>query len=128
MTLKHKNTSRWAKRILKRGLKAHEDGTRDAIMEQLRAHSMLTKKIQNANSSDSEATSSSDEEDENEEDGEGGKGRSRLLSDAKAATFEALQFDEEADAPKTGLFALPFMVSNAIFGTAFPFMKNPRDN
>lgn len=78
-------------------------------MEQLRAHSMLTKKIQNANSSDSEATSSSDEEDENEEDGEGGKGRSKLLSDAKAATFEALQFDEEADAPKTGLFALPFM-------------------
>lgn len=113
MTLKHKNTSRWAKRILKRGLKAHEDGTRDAIMEQLRAHSMLTKKIQNANSSDSEvsSSSSSDEEEENEEAAEAGRGRSKLLAKAKAATFEALQFDEEADVPKTGLFALPFMVS-----------------
>lgn len=115
MTLKHKNTSRWAKRILKRGLKAHEDGTRDAIMEQLRAHSMLTKKIENANSSGSEGSSgSSSSSDEEEEDNEDGRGRSKLLAKAKAKTFEALQFDE-AEAPKTGLFALPFMVSVSTF-------------
>lgn len=113
MTLKHKNTSRWAKRIIKRGLKAHEDGTRDAIMEQLRAHSMLTKKIQSAGFSDSEESSSSSSEEE-EDDKEGTsttKGKSRLLAKAKAATLEALQFDDEAEVPQTGLFALPFMVS-----------------
>lgn len=111
MTLKHKNTSRWAKRIIKRGLKAHEDGTRDAIMEQLRAHSMLTKKIQSAGFSDSEESSSSSSEEE-EDDKEGTsttKGKSRLLAKAKAATLEALQFDDEAEVPQTGLFALPFM-------------------
>ncbi len=67
-----------------------------------------------ANDSDSEVSSSSEEE-ENEEAAGAGKGRSKLLSKAKAATFEALQFDEEADAPKTGLFALPFMVSITTF-------------
>ncbi|KAG0563345.1 hypothetical protein KC19_8G023100 [Ceratodon purpureus] len=110
MTLKHKNTSRWARRILKRGLKAHEDGSRDAIMEQLRAHSMLTKKIQSADFSDSEASSSSSSDEEGDEEAAAtGKGKSKMLAKAKAATFEALQFDEEAEAPKTGLFALPFM-------------------
>ena len=96
---------------------AHEDGSRDAIMEQLRAHSMLTKKIQSANFSDSEgsSSSSSSEEEDNEEAAATGKGKSKLLAKAKAATFEALQFDEEAEAPKTGLFALPFMVSITTF-------------
>jgi hypothetical protein len=78
---------------------------------------MLTKKIQSADFSESEASSSSssDEEEDNEEAAATGKGRSKLLAKAKAATFEALEFDEEAEAPKTGLFALPFMVSSTTF-------------
>jgi U3 small nucleolar RNA-associated protein 14 len=46
MTLKHRNTSKWAKRALKRGLETHvEDGTREAIAEQLRMHAALTRKV-----------------------------------------------------------------------------------
>lgn len=109
MTLKHKNTSRWAKRILKRGLKAHEDGTRDAILEQLRAHSMLTKKVQSATMSSSDESSSEDDKEDDEVGTAGGR-KSKILAKSKAATLEALQFDTEAEIPKSGLFALPFMV------------------
>ncbi|CAM6036547.1 unnamed protein product [Sphagnum compactum] len=111
MTLKHKNTSRWAKRILKRGLKEHEDGSREAIAEQLHTHSMLTRKIQSAKMSSSSEESSSEEEGDEGDEGlaVGGKTRSRLIAKAKMATVLALQGDGEAEIPTTGLFALPFM-------------------
>ncbi|CAK9236735.1 unnamed protein product [Sphagnum troendelagicum] len=111
MTLKHKNTSRWAKRILKRGLKEHEDGSREAIAEQLRTHSMLTRKIQSVKMSSSSEESSSEEEGDEGDEGlaVGGKTRARLLAKAKMATVLALQGDGEAEIPTTGLFALPFM-------------------
>lgn len=114
MTLKHKNTSRWAKRILKRGLQAHaNDGVREAIAEQLQAHNALTRKIHSANMS-----SSDDESSEEEGDGDsplvdpasGLSSRTKLLTKAKAATLSALEGDAEAEIPTTGLFALPFMV------------------
>jgi hypothetical protein len=113
MTLKHKNTSRWAKRILKRGLKEHEDGSREAIAEQLRTHSMLTRKIQSAKMSSSSEESSSEEEGDEGDEGlaVGGKTRARLIAKAKMATVLALQGDGEAEIPTTGLFALPFMVN-----------------
>ena len=44
MLLKHKNTSRWAKRAIKKGL-AHLPGTKEAIAEQLRIGQELRKKI-----------------------------------------------------------------------------------
>lgn len=111
MTLKHKNTSRWAKRILKRGLKEHEDGSWEAIAEQLRTHSMLTRKIQSVKMSSSSEESSSEEEGDEGDEGlaVGGKTRARLLAKAKMATVLALQGDGEAEIPTTGLFALPFM-------------------
>lgn len=108
MSLKHKNTSRWAKRILKRGIKAHEDGSRDAIVEQLRTHSMLTRKIQSAGGSSSEESSS--EEEEAAEAGPAVGRKSEILAKAKVQTLQALQGDGDADVPTTGLFALPFMV------------------
>lgn len=36
LTLKHRNTSRWARRALKRGLSLANDGEREALQEQLR--------------------------------------------------------------------------------------------
>ena len=44
MLLKHKNTSRWAKRAIKKGL-AHLPGTKEAIAEQLRIGQELKRKI-----------------------------------------------------------------------------------
>ncbi|KAG1098192.1 hypothetical protein G6F42_018039 [Rhizopus arrhizus] len=44
MSLKHKNTSKWAKRALARG--TQDEGTRDAIMEQLRRGEELRRRIE----------------------------------------------------------------------------------
>ncbi|OMO81947.1 Small-subunit processome, Utp14 [Corchorus olitorius] len=45
MTLKHKNKSKWARRILERGLNAQDEGTRAAMAEQLNQHALLTRKM-----------------------------------------------------------------------------------
>ncbi|CAI5475091.1 unnamed protein product [Closterium sp. Yama58-4] len=70
MTLRHKNTSKWAKRIIERGMAAKAavggQGTREAIAEQLRTHAMLTRKIHSATIGRGE-----EDEDEEDEDGEG---------------------------------------------------------
>lgn len=127
MTLKHKNSSRWARRILKRGLNASEnDGTRDAIAEQLRTHAALTRKIQSANLSDSDEAST-DSEEEAEDAVSGlileGNGKSKVLAKAKVATLKALEEGEGEDLPTSGLFSLPFMVSTV---RMFPVRKCSR--
>lgn len=117
MTLKHKNQSRWAKRILKRGLKAQDnDGTRDAIADQLRTHELLTRKIHSATLSGSDDDlSSSDESNDDEPTGLVlGKPNSKILAKAKVATLKALEEGEDDEVPKTGLFAIPFMVSELV--------------
>ena len=50
MTLRHKNTSKWAKQALKQGRDNPE--TREAIVEQLKRHEALTRKIRGENSND----------------------------------------------------------------------------
>lgn len=59
MTLKHKNTSKWAKRALARG--ANDEGTRDAIMEQLRRGEELRRRI-DGDDSEEESGEESDED------------------------------------------------------------------
>ena len=44
LLLKHRNTSRWAKRAIKKGLN-NLPGTREAIAEQLRMGAALTQKV-----------------------------------------------------------------------------------
>jgi U3 small nucleolar RNA-associated protein 14 len=56
MTLKHKNTSKWAKKVLKRGLEKHDEGTRAAIAEQLHWNTLLSRKIHSVNESSSNDT------------------------------------------------------------------------
>ena len=45
MLLRHKNTSRWAKRAIKKGI-AHLAGTREKLQEQLRIGQQLKEKIE----------------------------------------------------------------------------------
>ena len=61
MSLKHKNTSKWAKRALARG--TQDEGTRDAIMEQLRRGEELRRRIDGDASEDED----SDEQENDDE-------------------------------------------------------------
>eukprot|EP00897_Mesotaenium_endlicherianum_P003509 jgi/Mesen1/3186/ME000184S02248 len=95
MTLKHRNTSKWARRIIQKGLASRpsgaSDGTREAFAEQLRTHAALTRKMHSASvgrggdgSSDSDSDSGSEsgsgaDEGEEEEDGNNGAGGAQGL-------------------------------------------------
>ncbi|KAL5983692.1 hypothetical protein ACLOJK_017783 [Asimina triloba] len=105
MTLKHENSSKWAKRILKRGLKAQDEGTQAAISEQLHQHALLTRKMNSMKDNSSSDDSSDEDEDEGSTDSEG---PSKLLTRAKEKTLKVME--EEDEMPKTGVLSLPFMV------------------
>ena len=127
MLLKHKNTSRWAKRAIRKGL-AHLPGTKEAIAEQLRIGQELKRKIgiggegaglggggggDDAYGSESETDAS----DASDDDGGGAPGplddavaERRRLARAKMKTLRALEDGESAiEREESGLFALPFM-------------------
>ncbi|XP_077235220.1 U3 ribonucleoprotein (Utp) family protein isoform X2 [Tasmannia lanceolata] len=106
MTLKHKNSSKWAKRILKRGLKTQDEGTRAAITEQLHQHSLLTRKM-NSMKDTSSSDDSSDGDDEVSGSSEGEEA-SKILKKAKEKILKVVE--EEDEIPKSGVLALPFMV------------------
>jgi U3 small nucleolar RNA-associated protein 14 len=84
MTLKHKNTSKWAKRLL--GQEEIDTESRRAINEQLKRHEDLKKKIMGA--SDSEEIEDVEE--------------SELIDQMK-------QEVEESQVPTKGIFAMKFM-------------------
>jgi len=126
LTLKHKNTSRFIRRALKRGgAGPMDEGTKQAVAEQLRLGEELRKKVHRMNagggSSDTDAsdddqmadTSASVSEDDEEDNNGGANGRGQLSSKAKAAALEVLNGrGGEAGGPEVpteGLFALPFM-------------------
>ena len=115
MLLKHKNTSRWAKRAIRKGL-AHLPGTKEAIAEQLRIGQELRRKIgiggerrgDGGNDDDDEGYST--EASSDDDDGGNGEGDDRRrLAKAKAATLRAIQDGEKGAEEEGGLFALPFM-------------------
>ncbi|CAF1916118.1 unnamed protein product [Brassica napus] len=103
MTLKHKNTGKWAKRMISRGLNVKYDGTKAAIAEQLQMNATLSRKMNSMRDG-----SSSDESDDEEElnDGSDEDTPSRLIAKAKEKTLRALEDDE---VPNAGLMSLPFM-------------------
>ena len=104
MTLKHKNTGKWAKRMLSRGLNVKYDGTKAGIAEQLQMNANLSRKMNSMRDG-----SSSDERDDEEElrDGSDEDTPSRLIAKAKEKTLKALEDDE---LPNAVLMSLPFMV------------------
>ncbi|CAN6908627.1 unnamed protein product [Brassica oleracea] len=103
MTLKHKNTGKWAKRMLSRGLNVKYDGTKAAIAEQLQMNANLSRKMNSMRDG-----SNSDERDDEEElrDGSDEDAPSRLIAKAKEKTLKALEDDE---LPNAVLMSLPFM-------------------
>ena len=107
LTLRHKNTSRWARRALKRGMAVMDDGTKQALGEQLRISEALKRKVEMADASEeSESESSSlSDGDAGADDG----GAPPKSAKAKAAVLRELEEDPEAALPEKGLFALPFM-------------------
>ena len=132
MLLKHKNTSRWAKRAIRKGL-AHLPGTKEAIAEQLRIGQELKRKIgiggegfdgegsddANERGSETDASDASDDDDDERR----GRGSGALtdavaerqrLARAKTKTLRMLQDGEKtlenaSGEEEGGLFALPFM-------------------
>lgn len=108
LTLKHKNSSKWAKRILKRGLNVQDEGTRAAITEQLHQHALLTRKM-NSMKDSSSCDDSSDEDDADDISDISDKDRAlKLLEKAKEKTLGVLE--EEDEVAKSGVLSLPFMV------------------
>ncbi|KAL0668887.1 hypothetical protein Bca4012_031591 [Brassica carinata] len=103
MTLKHKNTGKWAKRMLNRGLNVKYDGTKAAIVEQLQMNANLSRQMNYMRDG-----CSSDERDDEEElrDGSDEDTPSRLIAKAKEKTLKALEDDE---LPNAVLMSLPFM-------------------
>ena len=102
MTLKHKNTSKWAKRILKRRLSVQDEGTRAAIAAQLQQNALLTRKM-NSMKDDSSSEGNSDDDDDDENDLE-----AKILNRGKEKILKVLEEDKEI--PNSGVFSLPFMV------------------
>ncbi|KAI7744563.1 hypothetical protein M8C21_012837 [Ambrosia artemisiifolia] len=108
MTLKHKNTSKWAKRIKKRGFDVQDDGTRAAISEQLQQHALLTRKRNSMHDGETSSDDSMDDDDEDISGDEDDASKLKLLEKGKKRTLEVLEEDD--DVPKSGLLSLPFMV------------------
>jgi U3 small nucleolar RNA-associated protein 14 len=112
MTLRHKNQSKWAQRIVKRGLDAQDEGTRVAMAEQLHQHALLTRKMKTMKDSSS-SDDSSDEEDSENEGGSDQDEASKLLAKARDKTMQVLEGDDEV--PDSGVLSLPFMVMSAFY-------------
>jgi U3 small nucleolar RNA-associated protein 14 len=119
LTLKHKNTSRFIRRALRRGgAGPMDEGTKQAVAEQLRLGEELRKKVHTMNarggggSSDTDVSDDTSASEDDEEHNTGGR-NGQLSSKAKAAALEILNGrGAEAGGPEVpteGLFALPFM-------------------
>ncbi|XP_057808764.1 uncharacterized protein LOC131023240 [Salvia miltiorrhiza] len=108
MTLKHKNSTKWARRILKRGLDAQDDATKAAFSEQLSQHAALTRKI----NSIKESSGSDDNSDSDDSDvmsaGSDQEVAEKLIKKAKEKTLQVLEGNDEL--PMPGVLSLPFMV------------------
>eukprot|EP00890_Picochlorum_soloecismus_P006277 jgi/Picsp_1/6650/NSC_03993-R1_protein len=103
LTLKHKNTSRFIRRAIKRGSShAPDESIREVIAEQLRIGEEIRKRVNNVpgSRSSSDEGSSSDEESDEE--------RERVRSMKLKAVADEIVEDEGPGA-ENGLFSLPFM-------------------
>lgn len=108
MTLKHKNNSKWARRILERGLDAQDDATKAAFSEQLSQHAALTRKINSINKSSGSDNSSDDDDSDDMSAGSDQEVAEKLIKKAKEKTLQVLEGDDEL--PTSGVLSLPFMV------------------
>lgn len=101
VTLRHKNTGKWARRMLQRGSDVNSE-TKQAIIDQLNQHERLRRKIQDVEEGDSEGDAYSDDNEFND---------TEEMIRAKA--IEQLDQMEnkidESEKPRKGIFAMKFM-------------------
>ncbi|ORX76369.1 small-subunit processome [Anaeromyces robustus] len=99
VTLRHKNTGKWARRMLQRGNDANEE-TRQAIIDQLNQHENLKRKIQDAGDDSDEFDSNDEAYDDN-------------VDSIKEKAMNQLDKMEDAidneEKPQKGIFAMKFM-------------------
>ncbi|KAL0082960.1 small-subunit processome [Phycomyces blakesleeanus] len=93
MSLKHKNTGQWAKRALARG--NQDEGTREAIMDQLRRGEQLKRKVQGRDSDDG----SEDESEEEDLD----------VTDKEEIMRQLAKLEDEPTKAAKGLMSMKFM-------------------
>ncbi|KAJ1949387.1 hypothetical protein IWQ62_006742, partial [Dispira parvispora] len=113
MSLRHKNTGKWAKSMLRHGQR--NDETRQALMDQLNRHETLRRRMEGMRSgSDSDSS-----QDEGPTGGMGSAGDATVgWNDDERAKEEALakldrlagrHQSDDVDTPKKGVFAMKFM-------------------
>ncbi|RUP47697.1 Utp14 protein-domain-containing protein [Jimgerdemannia flammicorona] len=106
MTLKHKNTGKWAKQMLKHG--QHDEGSRQAIMEQLQRGEDLKRKIQGIGSDEKLSDEEGAVNYSDIEDGDVEAVRRRAATELDWLE-ESLQEEEGEGGKKKGLLAMKFM-------------------
>ena len=105
LTLKHKNTSQFIRRAIKRGAKHPDEGTREAIAEQLRIGQEIRRRVHafrdkdNSGSSDGSDGDSSDDERRDE----------RISRKLASAARDVLEGEGPELGTEKGLMSLPFM-------------------
>ncbi|KAE9180999.1 hypothetical protein PF005_g23047 [Phytophthora fragariae] len=103
LTLKHRNTSKWVKHQLRRGIQA-DDATRSAIADQLRRGEDLRRKMNAVDSDDDDM----DDDDDDEEGDVASRLQKRLEKQASALVTE-IDADSAEAGKKRGLQGMKFM-------------------
>ncbi|EGZ27017.1 hypothetical protein PHYSODRAFT_553738 [Phytophthora sojae] len=103
LTLKHRNTSKWVKHQLRRGIQA-DDATRSAIADQLRRGEELRRKMNAVDSDDDDM----DDDDDDEEGDAASRLQKRLEKQASALVTE-IDADSAEAGKKRGLQGMKFM-------------------
>ncbi|KAG6612692.1 putative U3 small nucleolar RNA-associated protein [Phytophthora cinnamomi] len=103
LTLKHRNTSKWVKHQLRRGIQA-DDATRSAIADQLRRGEELRRKMNAVDSDDDDL----DDDDDDAEGDAASRLQKRLEKQASALVTE-IDADSAEAGKKRGLQGMKFM-------------------
>ncbi|KAE9045245.1 hypothetical protein PR003_g501 [Phytophthora rubi] len=103
LTLKHRNTSKWVKHQLRRGIQA-DDATRSAIADQLRRGEDLRRKMNAVDSDDDDM----DDDDDDEEGDVASRLQKRLEKQASALVTE-IDADSAEAGKKRGIQGMKFM-------------------
>lgn len=101
MTLRHKNTSKWIRRQLRRGEAKKNPNAREAIEEQLRLHDELRKKQQNSTVGNSRAGTGGNSDGNTSDDSDG--------NDADELQRIQNELEHAGNQPRKGLMGLKFM-------------------
>ncbi|KAG7394736.1 U3 small nucleolar RNA-associated protein 14 A [Phytophthora boehmeriae] len=107
LTLKHRNTSKWVKHQLRRGINA-DDATRSAIADQLRRGEELRRKM-NAVDSDDEDMDDDDDDDDDDDEGDAASRLQKRLEKQASALVTEIDDDATEAGKKRGLQGMKFM-------------------